>query len=462
MSSEKRKMFLSEVVEIIGGGTPKRNIPDYWNGDIPWLSVVDFNNNHRFVHDSIEKISELGLKNSSTKLLNAGDIVISARGTVGCLGQLTRDMAFNQSCYGLRGKKNTLINDYLYYLLKQKVDELKRITHGAVFDTITRDTFRQIEANIPCIEVQSNIAGILTSIDKKIELNHQINQTLEQMAQAIFKSWFVDFEPVKAKIAALETGGSEEDALFAAMQAISGKDTAALTRMLTEHPDQYAELHTTAELFPSAMQDSELGEIPSGWSVGTLNDLAYLNKNSWSKRTFPPEIDYVDLANTKNGVIETVTKYLSDDAPSRARRILTEDDTIIGTVRPGNRSFAFIKRPSGTLTGSTGFAVLTPKQKASSEFVYIAATSDESINHLAHLADGGAYPAVRSDVVASLTSIIPTDEVLHRFHDLVRTYFECIANLKIESTSLEQTRDALLPKLLSGELAISDYESEVA
>src|SRR5690554_7925424 len=104
------------------------------------------------------------------------------------------------------------------------------------------------------------------------------------MAQAIFKSWFVDFEPVKAKIAALEAGGSEEDALRAAMQAISGKGEDELTRLQAEQPEQYAELRATAELFPSAMQDSELGEIPEGWNVGALADVANLNQQSWTDR----------------------------------------------------------------------------------------------------------------------------------------------------------------------------------
>lgn len=344
---------------------------------------------------------------------------------------------------------------FWYYFLT--FADLNQYRAGSGQPLLNQSTLNTITCVVPqAVTERVRIGELLASFDKKRELNDQINQTLEQMAQAIFKSWFVDFEPVKAKIAALEAGGSEEDALLAAMQAISGKDVAALARIQAEHPEHYNELRITTELFPSAIRDSELGEIPVGWSIGTLNDLAHLNKNTWSKQTLPPEIDYVDLANTKNGVIETITTYLSNDAPSRARRILSEDDTIIGTVRPGNRSFAFIKRPSSALTGSTGFAVLTPKRKALSEFVYIAATTDESINHLAHLADGGAYPAVRADVVASLASIIPTDEVLHRFHDLVRPYFECVANLKIGSASLEQTRDALLPKLLSGELMITD------
>jgi type I restriction enzyme S subunit len=209
------------------------------------------------------------------------------------------------------------------------------------------------------------------------------------------------------------------------------------------------------------MQDSELGEIPNGWEVGTLADLADLNKKSWTKRTIPPEIEYVDLANTKNGIIESTAVYASGDAPSRARRKLSDGDTIIGTVRPGNRSFAFIQQASKILTGSTGFAALSPKHKTYSEFVYIAATSNESINHLAHLADGGAYPAVRPEVVSRIITVIPSNSILERFHELACPYFEHSAILKTESSLLARTKDTLLPRLLSGELCVSKAESEL-
>src|SRR5690606_12699819 len=125
-------------------------------------------------------------------------------------------------------------------------------------------------------------------LEEKVGVNQKINQTLEQMAQAIFKSWFVDFEPVKAKIAALEAGGSEEDALRAAMQAISGKGEEELTRLQTEQPEQYAELRATAELFPSAMQDSELGEIPEGWKCLALDEIAKY-QNGLALQKFRPE-----------------------------------------------------------------------------------------------------------------------------------------------------------------------------
>ena len=178
---------LSEAFEIIGGGTPKTKIEEYWNGDIPWLSVVDFNNDNRTVNSTEKSISELGLKKSSTKILSRGQLIISARGTVGQIAQLGRDMAFNQSCYGLSGKENILINNYGFYLLKSSITNIQSNSHGSVFDTITRNTFENIEVSIPCIQEQKSIASILSALDDKIELNLQMNKTLEEMAMALYK-----------------------------------------------------------------------------------------------------------------------------------------------------------------------------------------------------------------------------------------------------------------------------------
>ena len=124
------KYKLSEVMDLIGGGTPKTSIPEYWNGTIPWLSVKDFNNDFRYVYKTEKSITQLGLKNSSTKLLQKGDIIISARGTVGEIATIPFTMAFNQSCYGLRAKKGTVTSDYLYYLIKHNISVLKKKLMG--------------------------------------------------------------------------------------------------------------------------------------------------------------------------------------------------------------------------------------------------------------------------------------------------------------------------------------------
>lgn len=165
-------------MDLIGGGTPKTSKQEYWGGDIPWLSVKDFNNDFRYVYKTEKTITKFGLENSSTKLLQKGDVIISARGTVGEIATIPFPMAFNQSCYGLRAKEDKVTSDYLYYLIKHNILALKRNTHGSVFDTITRDTFDNIEVEIPSLDTQEKVTSVLSDYDEKIELNNAINNNL--------------------------------------------------------------------------------------------------------------------------------------------------------------------------------------------------------------------------------------------------------------------------------------------
>ncbi|EOT44916.1 restriction endonuclease subunit S [Enterococcus columbae] len=186
----KSKVALSEIVEIISGGTPKTKVSEYWNGPIPWLSVKDFRNDSRYVYKTEKTITKLGLKNSSTKLLQKDDIIISTRGTIGELAMIPYSMAFNQSCYGIRGKQNVVDQSYLYYLLKNIVPILKRSSHGSVFDTITKETFNNIIVKLPSLEEQKSIAKYLTILDDKIEINEKINENLFKQAQVLYQQSF--------------------------------------------------------------------------------------------------------------------------------------------------------------------------------------------------------------------------------------------------------------------------------
>lgn len=194
-SKEWKNYKFSELVYILGGGTPKTTVSEYWNGTIPWLSVKDFNSGEKVVYTTEKTITQLGLEKSSTQLLKKNDIILSARGTVGEIAVIPFLMAFNQSCYGIRAKEEIINSDFLYYLLKNSINLLKHNTHGSVFDTITRETFDNIAIKLPPLKTQQKIAKVLSVIDDKIELNNSINNNLEQQAQAIFKSWFVDFKP---------------------------------------------------------------------------------------------------------------------------------------------------------------------------------------------------------------------------------------------------------------------------
>ncbi|MDO9215551.1 MAG: restriction endonuclease subunit S [Methylococcales bacterium] len=179
---------LSAVIEIIGGGTPSTKNPEFWNGDIPWLSVVDFNNKQRFVSTSEKTISELGLKNSSTKYLNIGDLIISARGTVGALAQLAIPMTFNQSCYGLRGNEE-MDNGFLYYVLKREINQFKDNAYGSTFGSITTRTFDSIRIPIPPVDIQKNILIDIEKIENKISTAQKTINEAASKKQAVLKQY---------------------------------------------------------------------------------------------------------------------------------------------------------------------------------------------------------------------------------------------------------------------------------
>ena len=291
---------------------------------------------------------------------------------------------------------------------------------------LNRNHLHQANVLFPPLPEQRAIAATLGALDDKIELNRKMNATLEAMARALFRDWFVDFGPTRAKMEA-------------------------------RPPYLAPELWS---LFPDRL-DSE-GK-PEGWETGTLGDLATLNPESWSAKRAPAGVRYVDLANTKWGAIDKIEEYDWADAPSRARRILRPGDTIVGTVRPGNGSFAHIGEDG--LTGSTGFAVLRPNDPRDRGFVWCAATSPENIDRLAHLADGGAYPAVRPDAVAGTEIVIPDAPILAAFDKIGRAHLDMMEANKRESRTLARTRDLLLPRLMSGELRVAEAEtlaSEVA
>lgn len=359
--------------------------------------------------------------------LKKDDILIARTGgSIGVNRYIDEDLqsVYNNGLIRIRVDTEKYDPKFVFYLLQ--TESFKQHINAIAFSTAAQPNmkirdFLRFEFLDITLEEQKLIAQYLTSLDRKIELNKKINQTLENMAQAIFKSWFVDFDPVIAKM------NYEQP---------EGMDAA------------------TASLFPEKL-DSKTG-IPDGWTQGIIADIAKLNAKSWTMKNQPEQVQYVDLANTKNGVIETVTTYDFDEAPSRARRVLNSGDTIIGTVRPGNRSFAFIGETEQPLTGSTGFAVLSPKEEFWTSFVYLATTNDYSIDEYARLADGGAYPAIKPTVVADTSCAIPTEDIAQKFWQITGAMLKKTHQNRLENQDLTLLRNTLLPKLLSGELSISD------
>ena len=443
---------LSDVIEIIGGGTPKRSENKYWNGDIPWLSVADFNNDFRYVNDSIEHITELGLQKSSTKLLDKDHLIISARGTVGCLAQLSVPMAFNQSCYGLNGKEGIIDNGFLYYFLKNNISELKQKTHGAVFDTITRDTFEHIQISYPDLGTQKEIAKNLGSFDDKIQLNTQINQTLEQIAQALFKSWFVDFDPVRAKVQALSDRLSLEQAELAAMQAISGKTPKELTALSQTQPDRYAELAEIAKAFPSEMVEVDGVEVPKGWEVKELGSLMTI-KRGGSPR---PIKDFIsdkglnwvkisDATAEDNPFLFSTKEYIKSEGLSKTVLLKKGSLILSNSATPGLPRFLELDACI-----HDGWLYFSDIKSLTQEYLYFFFLNIRK--DLVAQGNGSVFTNLKTDIVKAQKAIVPDERAIYYFDKQVKSIMNLIRYNTANSVSLKETRDLLLPRLLNGEL----------
>ena len=362
----------------------------------------------------------------------AGDVVLTTEAPLGEVAQLGPErVALAQRVVTLRGKAGILDNGYLLYLLQttKMQSQLKARATGTTVLGIKQSELRKVSVQLPPIEMQRTAASLLARLDARIALLRETNATLEAIAQALFKSWFVDFDPVRAKQQGLAPAGMDE---------------------------------ATAAFFPDDLEESASGLLPRGWVLGTVKDLANLNAQSWSARNHPERLSYLDLANVKDNEITAVAEFAFDDAPSRARRALRGGDAIVGTVRPGNRSFAFIHDPVPSLTASTGFAVLSPKSVENTAFVYLAVTQDGSIEHLANVADGGAYPAVRPDAVAAVACVVPTAEVLRGFNAAACPLLERISANQQFAQTLATLRDTLLPRLISGQLRVVESSEGMA
>jgi type I restriction enzyme S subunit len=278
---------------------------------------------------------------------------------------------------------------------------------------------------------QTRIAAVLSALDAKIELNQRLNAELEGLAKLLYDYWFVQYDfpipPAQAKALGKPS--------------LAGKPYRSSGGPMVFHPQLKR-------------------EIPKGWEVGTLDNLCHLNAHTWAKSNQPERVSYVDLANTKNGEIFSVQDYQWNDAPSRARRILTPGDSIFGTVRPGNRSFALIPPTDCVLTGSTGFAVLTPRSNIYREFNYLSVISDSNIDRLTTVASGAAYPAVNPEVVTAQVLPLPPEELVTHFHDSVASSFDLIATHRTLSHHLAQLRDWLLPMLMNGQVRVGSSQSK--
>ena len=451
MASEWIRVVLADVIELVSGGTPKTNIPEYWNGNIPWLSVADFNAGFRWVSSAEKHITERGLYESAAKLLSERDIIISARGTVGALAQLAKPMAFNQSCYGVRGRRGIADTDFIYYFLRQAVAEMKQVAHGGVFDTITRDTFKLIRLSLPPLPEQRAIAHILGTLDDKIELNRKQNETLEAMARALFKAWFVDFEPVRAKMEGRWQRGQSLPGLPAHLYDL--------------FPDRLVESELGETNSPRANLDDGIGgpqgggresrRIPEGWEWAPASRLIEFNpREALRKGTVAPYLEMSALPTSGSWPEPPVLRPFGSGMRFR------NGDTLLARITPclenGKTAFVQCLPDNAVGWGSTEFIVMRPRHPVPKEFGYLLARDDAFRAHAIRSMTGtSGRQRVQADSVAAFPVAMPSSE--DSWQEFARVVSPAFKSIKANAEAIEtlaQLRDTLLPKLMSGSIRV--------
>ncbi len=428
-ASEWRVTTLGECARWYSGGTPDTSNPAYWNGDIPWITASSLHN--FYVQDSERKVTAAGLENG-TRLMPEGSILFVVRGmslkTEFRVGIAKRPVAFGQDCKAIIAKPG-MDPLFLAYAILGKRGEILGLVDEASHGTgrLQTEALMRVEVRVPPLPEQRRIAHILGTLDDKIELNRRMNATLEAMARALFTSWFVNFDPVRARAEDRDPGLPAD----------------------------------VAALFPASFVDSELGAIPAGWEVLTVGDLARTNARTLTPSDPLSTIAYIEISEVSKGNVANVQQYERGQEPSRARRRLRHGDTALSTVRPDRESYFLCLDPAENLLASTGFAVFTP-DRAPWSFVHSMLTQPEVFTYLGRHADGGAYPAVRPNIIEQWQVAWPPEQaIVDAYHRTASPFYERAAANRQQSVTLAALRDTLLPKLLSGELRVPAAESEV-
>ena len=409
MSSEGWKIYkLAEVAEIVGGGTPSTTNSDYWGGDIPWLTPRDLSTNkERFVSQGERNITPLGLANSSAKLLPTGTVLLTTRAPIGYLAIASNPICTNQGFKSLIPNNQMVDSLFLYYLLKNNVEYLKSVGVGTTFAEISGGALRKIEFGFPELPVQHQIAEILSVLDDKIELNRQTNATLEAIAQAIFKEWFVDFN----------------------------------------YPGATGEL-----------VESELGMIPKGWRVGKLEEMFdFLEGPGIRNWQYTNEgIPFVNIRLIENNDINILkANFVSTNEAliKYPHFLLAEKDMIVSTSGTLGKT-AIVRKSHLPLLLNTSVIRFKPTDGFSYPFMYQFLQSFRFLSELVSLASGSVQLNFGPSHLKRINIVIPPREIVLEYCNQISEVYSIIDTNLEEIISLASIRDSLLPKLMNGDMEI--------
>jgi len=315
-------------------------------------------------------------------------------------------------------------SNFLYWILRtpQYRDYCDGHATGSAVVALSRDDF--LSYPVPAMNtLRVRIVGLLEELDKKIELNRRMNKTLEEMAWALFKSWFVDFDPVRAKLDGRQPPGLDP---------------------------------ATAALFPSKFQDSPLGPIPHGWQATKLGDIAMNISITFDfKRT--PEVIFINTGDVLEGSFLHSKRTAHIGLPGQAKKSIRPDDILFSEIRPANKRYAYVDFDSTDYVVSTKFMIIRGSKEIHPRLLYRILTAKETLDEFQVQAESrsGTFPQITFDSISHLPIVLPTIEIQEVFQRVVSEIDDQIKVNKQQSRTLATLRDTLLPKLLSRELSVT-------
>ncbi|WP_119027450.1 restriction endonuclease subunit S [Acinetobacter baumannii] len=425
------------------------------DGGVPLIKVSDVKNGAIASRPSFCISNKVDEEYKRTRL-NGSELLLTLVGNPGDCVIVTDEMCGWNVARALAviRLKDTQLRSWIRYVLASKPAQhlIEARLNTTVQKTLNLKDVREIGIPIPPREERDSITKIIDSIEKKTLLNTQINQTLESIAQAIFKSWFIDFDPVRAKMAAKQEG---QDPELAAMCTISGKSEEELQQMAD---DDFAELQATAALFPDELVESELGEVPNGWEVSTVGEQVQTvgggtpstkNVDFWDDGihywTTPK-----DLSNLTDKILLNTERKITDAGLKKISSGLLPKDTVLMSSRAPVGYLALSKIEVAI---NQGYIAILPNMKYSAE--YLIQWCEANMAEIKGRASGTTFQEISKKNFREISFVCPDDKVVVSYTKTVKTLYDEITSKAKENQSLINLRDTLLPKLMSGEISLN-------
>lgn len=418
------------VLLAASGSTPDTGAAECWGGSIPWLTPKEVASrpSFRYVVGSERTISLPGLKQAG-RLWEPGSVMLTKRAPVGVPVINRVAMATNQGFLNFTcGVK--LMPEYLYWWLLANTPYLEAVANGSTYPELYVGDLFELEMPVPTLLAQQGIAYALGIIDDKIELNRRLSKTLEAMARMLFRSWFVDFDPVRAKA--------------------EGRD-AGLPQVL-------------ADLFPNSFEDSDLGEIPRGWNVRPLRDLtSYFSRGIGPAYIKSGGICVLNQKCLRDQRIDfSIARRHNQAKRPTGERLLHRLDVLVNSTGVGTlgRAAQVWHLPEPSIVDSH-MTVLRAAPDVDPWFFGVGLTGREA--ELEALGEGSTGQTELSrGRLGDLLCLVPPNEVQKQFGLAASQLLERLSSAQRESATLAALRDTLLPKLISGELRVKNLERLVA